>query len=218
MNWMSTILRPDTSRGQVMKTADQHDDRLSAAIALWTLGDNAGIPVAIEYVKANIRYGNWDEPVWFLMRTKSKDSIDALKFVVVESSSDSDREAGKLIGFITASITGDLYGKRREAAACVEICPVLIAAMGRDGYTGGSGNNIKIRIKDAAAKAFVLLREGTDNPFSGRFFRVDSELFNELEPDEEKRDAQIKALIEWYEKNKVNLSWDSKKGRLSVKE
>ena len=200
---------------QVMETASDHSDRLSAAIALWTLGDNSGIPIVINYVKAKDQpYGSWDEPVWFLMRTKSKDSMDALKVVVTESL---PNRAGGVIGFITASITGDLYGERREAAGCVEICPVLIAAMGRADYTGGSINGIKICIKDSAAKAFVLLREGTDDPFSGRFVEVDPKLFNELEPDEGKRDAQIKSLNDWYEKNKSKLSWDSRKNRLAVK-
>ena len=200
---------------QVIETASEHSDRLSAAIALWTLGDNSGIPSVIDYVKAKDQpYGSWDEPVWFLMRTKSKDSMEALKSVVTESS---PNRAGEVIGFISASITGDLYSEQREAAGCVEICPVLIAAMGRADYTGGSINNIKIRIKDSAAKAFVLLREGTDDPFPGRFVEVDPKLFNELEPDEGKRDTQIKALREWYEANKERLSWDSKKNRLAIK-
>lgn len=201
---------------QVLKTADEDSDRLSAAIALWTLGDNAGIPVAIDYVKAQEQpYGSWDEPVWFLMRTRSKESIEALNSVVTGSS---PNRAGEVMGFILASITGDLYGEQREAAGCVEICPVLIAAMGRPDYTGGSINDIKIRIKDTAAKAFVLLKEGTGDLFPGRFVEVDPKLFNELAPEEGKRDAQIKALIEWYEVNKAELSWDSKKGRLVVKE
>ena len=44
-----------------------------------------------------------------------------------------------------------------------------------------------------------------------------TKLFNELEPDEGKRDAQIKALNNWYEKNKSKLSWDSTKGKMVVK-
>jgi len=200
---------------QVMETASEHAVRLSAAIALWTLGDNSGIPVVVRYVKAEKQpYGSWDEPIWLLMKTRSEEGMEALKSVVEKAPA---RRAGEVIGFITASTTGDLWGEEREPAGCVEICPVLIAAMNRSDYTGGTINNIKIRIKDSAAKAFALLKEGTDDRFGGRFVRIDPDVFNEVEPDEAKRDAQIEALKEWYEKNKDRLVWDSKKGKLALK-
>jgi HEAT repeat protein len=200
---------------EVLENAEEHSDRLAAAIALWTLGDDAGIPVAIKYVKAHEQpYGAWDTPIWFLMGTRRKEALAALKVVVTEAPAS---RAGEVIGFVLASITGDLWGKRREPAGCVEICPVLIAAMDRSDYTGGSINNIKIRIKDDAAKALALLKVGKKGPFGGRFLAIDAAVFNELEPDEAKRDAQIKTLKEWYEKHKDRLGWDSKSGHLVLK-
>jgi hypothetical protein len=200
----------------VMKTADEHSDRLSAAIALWTLGDNSGVPVVIKYVKAKEQpYGTWDTPIWFLMRVRTKEAMNTLESVVKDAPA---QRAGEVVDFIMASITGDLWGKRHEPAGCVEACPALIAGMERSDYTGGSINNVKTRIKDSAAKAFVLLRDGKTGPFGGRFLQVDPKSFNELEPDEAKRDAQIRSLKEWYEQNKGRLTWDSKKQRLVVKQ
>lgn len=200
---------------EVMETAKEHSDRLSAAIALWTLGDSAGTPVAVKYVKAEEQpYGGWDTPVWFLMRTRTKEAMAALKSLVTEAPA---KRAGEILDYITASITGDLWGERREPAGCVEICLVLIAAMDRGEYTGRTVNDIKIRIKDSAAKAFVLLKEGTKGRFGGRFVNVDLKVFNELEPDEAKRDVQIRGLKDWYERNKSRLTWDSKERKLVVK-
>lgn len=195
---------------QVMETASGESDRLSAAIALWTLGDPSGVPVVVAYVKAKEQpYGTWDEPIWFLMRTRSKEGMGALKSVVTEAPA---RRAKDVIEYIIASISGDLWGEKREPAGCLEICPVLIAAMDREDSANGA-----LRIKDNAAKAFAVLRQGTDGDFGGRFVQVDPKLFNEREPDESKRDVQIQAHKAWYEKNKGKLEWDSKKGRLVVK-
>ena len=200
---------------QVLESASEHSDRLSAAISLWTLGDNSGIPIVVKYVKATEQpYGNWDEPIWFLMRSRSEKGMEALESIVKEAPA---QKAGEIIQHILSSITGDLSGEEREPAGCVEVCPVLVAAMGRDEYTGGSINDIKIRVKDSAAKAFVLLKEGTDDPYGGRFARVDPKVFNELELDENKRDEQIKALKDWHEKNKSRLIWDSQKNRLATR-
>ena len=99
---------------------------------------------------------------------------------------------------------------------CVEVCPVLIAAMERADYTGGSINDTKTRIKDSAAKAFALLKEGKKGPFGGRFAEVDPKAFNESEPDEAKRDPQIRALKDWYDGNKGKLVWDSKNKKLAL--
>ena len=67
----------------VLDSKDEHSDRLRAAIALWRLGDDSGIPVAIKYVQEKEqRYGSWDTPVWFLMKTKKKEAIEALRAVV----------------------------------------------------------------------------------------------------------------------------------------
>jgi hypothetical protein len=115
---------------------------------------------------------------------------------------------------MTVAISGDLWS---EPAGCVEIVPIFVAAMDKADYTGGSINDIKMRIKDVAATAFVLLREGTDDHGKRKFVEVDRRLFNQLEPDESKRDAQIEELKRWYEKNKDKLAWDSKQNRLTIK-
>jgi hypothetical protein len=125
--------------------------------------------------------------------------------------------AAEVLGFIGVAITGDLWGKKRPPAACVEICPLLVAAMKRDELTGGSINDVKIRFKDSAAKSLALMRQGWDARSGGRFAQVDPKLFNELEPDEVKRNEQIDALTKWYEDNRDNLVWDSKARKLNVK-
>jgi hypothetical protein len=201
---------------QVMETAPEHSDRLSAAIALWTLGDASGVPVVVEYVKAEEQpYGSWDEPIWFLMRSRTSEGMEALTSIVEKAPA---KRAGEVIGYILVSISGDLWGEKREPAGCVEICPVLVAAMERADYTGGSINNIPIRIRDSAAKALALLKEGAEGQFRGRFAEVDPDVFNELEPDEAKRDAQIKTLKQWYDENKERLVWDSEAGKLALKQ
>ena len=205
-----------TAIRSVMESAGEHSDRLRAAIALWKLGDNSGVPVVINYVKAREQpYGIWDTPIWFLMRVRTQEAMAALESVVKEGTAE---RAGEVVDLIVASITGDLNGERREPAGCVEVCPALIAGMERTQYTGGSINGIKIRIKDSAAKAFVLLTEGKKGPFGGRFLEVDPKFFNELQPDESKRDVQIRSLKEWYEQNKGKLIWDSKDKKLVVRQ
>ena len=201
---------------QVMDSAEEHSDRLRAAIALWTLGDDAGIPMVIKYVKAEKQsYGSWDDPIWFLMRTRTKEAMAALKSVVTKAPG---KRAGEVAEHILVSITGDLHGEHREPAGSVEICPVVIAAMERSEYTGLVVNDIKIRIKDCAAKALVLLRDGAKDRFGGRFAQVDPKAFDELEPSEAKKDAQILALKQWYDENKDKLIWDSKNRKLAVKQ
>src|SRR5262249_22019236 len=59
----------------VLNNATEASDRIEAGIALWKLGDNSGIPVAIRYVTAKDQpYGSWDTPVWFLMRCRTKET------------------------------------------------------------------------------------------------------------------------------------------------
>lgn len=200
---------------QVMKSAQEPSDRLHAAIALWMLGDNSGIPLAIEYVKAKEpAYGSWDDPVWFLLRTRNPEGMAALKKIVADAPAP---RAGEVVEFIIASITGDLDSREKEPAGCVEVCPVLIAAMDRGAYTGGTFNNTKLRVKDIAAKAMIVLREGNSSPFGGRFVEVDPKFFNQDEPDEAKRDEQIRAIQDWYAVNHERLVWDAEKKKLAVK-
>lgn len=204
---------------QVLQTADEDSDRISAAIALWKLGDDAGIPLAIKYLKQKDQpYGGWSEPTWFLVQTRSKEAMAALKSVVTGAPPE---RAGEVLDFIEGSITGEFFGEDREPVGGVELCPVLIAAMERSDKTGATINDIEIRIKDAAASAFVLLRQGTDKGGGGLFSLFtpkQPELFNQLEPDASKRDAQIESLQTWYKSNKDKLAWDSKRGRLVVKD
>jgi hypothetical protein len=200
---------------KVLKSSPEASDRISAAIALWDLGDASGVPVAIDYLKADKQpYGQWDEPVWFLMRSHTPEGIDALKSVVLTAPVP---RAAEVLNFITVGVTGDLWGKKHDPAGCIEICPLLVAALDRKDVTSGSINDVKIRLKDSAAKSLALLRQGWDERFGGRFVQIDSKLFNESEPDEAKRDAQIAALKTWYEENKDNLEWDAKARKLRVK-
>jgi hypothetical protein len=198
---------------KVLKSAPETSDRMSAAIALWDLGDKSGIPVAIEYAKSDKQpYGNWEEPIWFLMRSKTPEGIDALKSIVAKAPAD---RVGEVIETIASSVSGDLWGEHRKAAGCVEVCPILMTAMDRNELTGATVNDVKVRIKDAAARAMALLREGAgDSP--GRFASVDPKLFDQVEPDEKKRDAQINALKQWYEANKDRLIWDEQNHKLGV--
>ena len=200
---------------KVLKTAPEASDRMSAAIALWDLGDKSGVPVAIEYAKSNKQpYGNWEEPIWFLMRSKMPEGINALKSIVTKASAD---RVGEVIETIASSVSGDLWGERRKAAGCVEVCPILMLAMDRNEYTGATVNDVKVRIKDSAARALVLLREGAgDSP--GKFASVDPKSFDQVEPDEKKRDAQIDALKKWYEENKERLVWDAQNHKMTVTE
>lgn len=199
----------------VLKTAEEPSDRVSAAIALWQLGDASGIPVVIEYVKAEQQpYGSWDTPVWFLMRSHTPEGIETLKSVILDGPV---QRAAEVLQFIGVAITGDLWSKKMEPAACVEICPLLIAAMNRAEFTGATINDVKTRFKDSAAKSLAVMRQGWNARFGGRFVQVDPKLFNESEPDEAKRDEQIEALRQWYEDNKDKLVWDSKARKLAIK-
>jgi hypothetical protein len=201
---------------QVMETAPEHADRLDAAMALWTLGDSSGIPIVIKYVKAEPQpYGRWDEPIWFLMKIRSKEGMEALTSLVAHAPVE---RAGDVVESILASVTGDLWSKRRDPAGCVEVCAVLAAAMDRADYTEMTINDVKMRVKDTAAHAFALMKEGAKDSFRGRFAEPSRTLFNRLEPDVAKRDAQITALKQWYEQNKEHLTWDPKKGRLALKD
>jgi hypothetical protein len=199
----------------VLENADEASDRIHAAIALWELGDKSGVAVAIEYVTAEKQpYGSWDDPVWFLVLSHTPEGIEALKSVVLDGPVP---RAAEVLGFIQVAITGNLWGKAREPAACAEVCPLLISAMERADLTGGSINDVKTRIKDSAAKSLVILRQGWDARLGGRFVQIDTKLFNELEPDETKRDEQIEGLKKWYGENKDKLIWDAKAKKLLVK-
>ncbi len=200
---------------QVLKSAPEAADRLDSAIGLWLLGDETGIPVVVKYVKAEEQpYGSWDTPIWFLMKSHTKAGLDALHAIVIDGPAP---RAGEVMNYIATSITGDLWGSQREPAGSLEICPLLVAAMGRADEAGGTINGIKIRVKDTAAKAFIVLRDGTKDRFGGRFFQVDPKVFNELDPDAAERDKQIEALRQWYEKNKDHLAWNSQANKLDLK-
>lgn len=198
----------------VMTTAPEAADRIRAAIALWDLGDKSGIPLAIDFAKAEKQpYGNWEEPIWFLMKSKTPEGIDTLTSLVKDAP---PKRAGEVVETITRSISGDLWGERRGPAGCVEICPVLLAGADRNDYCDMTVNNIKVRIKDAAARALAALREGPgDTP--GRVASFKLKYFNQLEPDESKRDSQIADLKKWYESNKHQLEWDAKNQKVVVK-
>jgi hypothetical protein len=83
--------------------------------------------------------------------------------------------------------------------------------MDRLDYATVSINGVRQRIKDLAGKGFALLREGSEGEFIAE---VDAEVFDEVEPDERKRDAQIEALKTWYAESKDRLRWDKKRLRL----
>ena len=87
--------------------------------------------------------------------------------------------------------------------------------MQRTELTGHSINRVKTRFKDSAGKTLAVMRQGVDEE-SGNV-DLDPLLFNETEPDEQKRDAQIDALKTWYEENKDKLVWDPKLRKLIPK-
>lgn len=201
---------------EVLKSSDEPADRLSAANALWELGDPSGVAVAIEYMsEAKQSYGSWYTPTWFLIKSHAKDGIETLRSIIIEGPVDRSVEVLK---FIESSLTGDILGSDIERTGCVEICPLLVASMDRTEYTGGSLNDIKIRSKDLAAKGFAAMIQESDSQVSDGDYSIDPKLFNELEPDESKRDKQIESLKQWYQENKDRLIWDSKAKRLVVKE
>lgn len=198
----------------VLATAHEPSDRILAAIALWDLGDNSGVPVAIRYLKQKDQpYGNWEEPIWFLMRTRNAEGIDALKQMVDDAP---PRRAADIVRTVENSISGQLWGKEREPAGCIEICSVLIAGMNRADAAGETVNDNPLRVKDMAARAFAMMRQGLGS--ERRFFNVKPELFNQFEPDVRKRDAQIDALKHWYQEHKDRLQWDSSSRKLVIKE
>ncbi len=202
---------------KVLDDAPVRMDRLGAAIALWDLGDDAGVPVAIRCLIPEGRDPDIEEPVWFLMRTRRPDAIRALQDLVVNGGAE---RAGNAILAIDRSITGDLFSRRRQPAGCVEICPVLIAGMEVTDKAGAMYNDVRVRVKDLAAQAFAALRAGPGapgDPPSWMGFSGNNTFFNILEPDEAKRDAQIAALKKWYEDNKDRLTWDDVHHRLALK-
>jgi len=205
---------------KVMKHSSNRTDRVSAAIALWKLGDKSGLPPVIEEVSDG--HYSTDAAVWFLIYTRDKEAIDALERLARELP---HRQATGVVKNVASSITGDLLGRRREPAGCAEVARVLRAAMERSESIGegigrsGGGKSVSVepRIKDIAANAFVVLRDGARDRFGGwPPARIDEKVFNIYEPDEKKRDAQIEKLKEWYDKNKDRLSWDEKRRRLKL--
>lgn len=200
---------------KVLKSAKEPSVQISAAIGLWRLGNESGIPVAIEWVKKSDQpYGNWDDPIWFLAWSRSDKAIKALQEIVSEDSG----RAGEVIRTIETSIGGNLWGQRREPAASLEIIPLLIAAMDRKEQSGSQIGVVHQRIKDVAASTFVQLRVGLgEDPTSSRFSHPDVKQFNYGEADEAKRDKQIDALKQWYHEHKDRLAWDAKQNKLVVK-
>lgn len=201
----------------VMTKGKEASDRLCAANALWDLGDSSGVPVAIEYLRAKDQpYGHWEMPIWFLLKSHPKAGIEPLHSVVLEGSTERSIE---VLNHIQGALTGDLRGAReRERVGCVEICPLLIAAMEKEEKTGHKFNDIEVRFKDMAAKAFAAMRQGSESPDFDRIFSVDPNIFNFEEPDASKRDAQIEALKAWYAENKNRLVWDQMMKKLVLKE
>jgi hypothetical protein len=197
---------------QVMES--DTDIRMNAAIGLWDLGDASGVPVAIECAKSLPRPPP-EDAVWFLMRTRRKEAIDALTSIVTQAP---PPQAYAIIECMMDSFTGLLFGEKREPAACVEVSPVLIAAMGRSDYVEGTPDGSKTRVKDLAAKAFVILKNGMEGATFARMAVVNPLDFSEKEPDPAKRDSQISALREWYNRNQNNLVWDSERHRLEVRD
>jgi hypothetical protein len=198
----------------VLQAAREPSDRLNAAIALWELGDDSGVPLAVEYMKAKDQpYGNWEEPIWFLMRARNAEAMQAMKAMVVEAP---PQRVGEIVRMIEKSITGDLWSKEHEPAGCVEICPALIAAMERSEPAGEVINDNPLRVKDTAARTLAMMRQGFGAQAHG-FMRLDPALFNDSEPEKRKRDSQIAALKQWYGENKSRLQWDAKARKLVVK-
>lgn len=200
---------------KVMQTAKEPSDRLGAAMALYDLGDASGIPVAIDFAKAEPQpYGRWEEPIWFLMHTRSPQGLKTLKEIVVDGTVERSSE---VIDAMLASITGDLSSEPHSPAGSAEVYPIFRQALARSDYTGMTINNVKMRTKDRAAVALVLLKDGGPRSGNFRFIQIDPAVFNESEPDEAKRDTQIDEIKSWYNDHEGKLEWDAKRGRLRVK-
>jgi hypothetical protein len=197
----------------VLTTAQEPSDRMHAAIALCELGDNSGVPLAIQYLKQKDQpYGNWEEPIWFLMRTRNAEAMTALRAMVIDAP---PRRAAEIVATIEKSITGELWGRQREPAGCIEVCAVLIAAMDRAEPSGAAVNNNPLRIKDLAARAFATMRQGQKE---SRVNRLNPALFDELQVDAHKRDAQIDSLKQWYREHNDRLQWNSRSQQLFAEE
>ncbi len=93
-----------------------------------------------------------------------------------------------------------------------------MAALNRAEFTGGLYNDTKVRIKDEAAQALVLLRDGTEDPFPSIWPTIDSKHFDITAPQESVRDKQIEVLKDWFATNADKLAWSSEKRRLVLKE
>lgn len=202
---------------EVLTNSQEASDQINAAIGLWNLGDESGVPLAIEYVSAITQpYGSWDDPIWFLMRSHTKEGLEALTEVLLKAPRE---RAGEVLTQIQRGLSGDLWGKTREPAACMEICPVLIAAMDRADFSGGSVNDVRQRCKDRAALCLAMMKQGWKEEFSTRIdMEIDSAVFNEFEPNETLRDEQIEALKKWYLDNREKLTWDTEEMKLVIKE
>jgi hypothetical protein len=189
-------------------------DRLEAAIALWELGDASGVPVAIDYIKAEPQpYGHWDTPVWFLMYSHRPEAIAALREMVVGASVD---RVAEVLTHMAVAISGNLWGGKRKPAGNAQCAAVFLEGLKRGETTKYEVGTVRQRIKDKAAIALAVLKNGGD--VFGPFVHVDKKTFNDAEPDPAKRDAQIADLRAWYEKHNGRLEWDQKIGKLRVKE
>ncbi len=96
---------------------------------------------------------------------------------------------------------------------------MLIAGLNRADAAGETVNDNPLSgLKDMErpVEAFGMMRQGLGS--ERRFFNVKPELFNQFEPDVQKRDAQIEALKHWYQEHKDHLQWDSSSRKLVIKE
>lgn len=204
----------------VMTTASEPSDRIGAAIALYQLGDASGIPVAIDFVKMKEQpYGNWEEPVWLLMHSKTPEALEALKNVLLTATPE---QASDLLTSIASLIPGSSWSEPPlSPAGNIELCPMLIAAMDRAAPVDEKDPQNNLRVKDQAAMVFALMKghakELMPGFVDGRFLEIDPAVFDQEESDSAKRDTQIEALKTWYEENKDNLVWNSDAHKLDVK-
>lgn len=214
------------------RSAWQYRENLDAAIALWNLGDPSGIPDVIEQLRTenNLRTP-WDETVYFLMRTRRPESMDALDWLMTR---DGNLDTDHILASLVKAVEGRVGSLQKPSAGSVELCPVLISAMDRNDRLGARSSKAdglslimygkgapgaEFRIKDAAATAFVVLRDGQIGRHPRSLFpTVDPEFFDQTDPDQSKRDRQIKALKDWYADHKDQLIWDAQKQRLATKD
>ncbi len=201
---------------QVMAEAEHEWDKVSAAIALWDMGDDSGLAPTIARLKSDdLQNDDWTCSIWFLMHTRRPEAMAALEDAIRRAPPEAAAEGLRVIGGALSG--GDIYAPPRVPAGSAEVAAVLMAAMDRDEPTDWEVNRVPLRVKDIAASIFVKMREGQGEehqrvPTSD--FAVSWQGPRAVARSEAERDAQMEELKRWYHENKDRLIWDEEHFKL----